>query len=355
MHIRVIADQREETEVKAAIVTPFRSFAGGQETVNAYLEQVLRKCGYEVEYVTSEGLPTALHMRLLRILFGTPVLSSCAFKRLSDIFDLLICSGQSSFGIRHRKAIVLHHNSYFAYYRAVAGLVGIRTILSMLRNSILQVWGSRNKYVVTVSELARQGLERQGVKVDLIIENGVNTNLFFDNGYGDRSGYLCVASSNYYEKGFDILERLADYLKITVVTNKEPSGKLLWISTVENNQMAEIYNQFKILLFPSRYEAMQMVPLEAMACGMPVIMSNVGFGPELKREIPEFVVDGWNDIAIAEYLKRAAIIEGNYREYARRAREYVVKHNSLEQFERKWVDLIKSGFIEKACKPSAAS
>jgi len=281
-------------------------------------------------------------------------LSSLAFKRLPGIFDLVICSGQSSFAVRHRKAIVLHHNSYLGLYRAVSGLVRIRTNLSILRNAALQVWGSKDKYVVTVSEFARQGLERQGVKVDLVIENGVNTNSFFNKGYNDRSGYLCVASSNYYEKGFDILERLADYLKITVVTSKEPSRKLKWIRTVENSQMVEIYNRSKILLFPSRYEAMQMAPLEAMACGMPVVMSNVGFGPELKREIPEFVVDGWNEVAIVEYPKRVAIIEGNYREYARRAREYVVKHNSLEQFERRWMDLIKSGIVGKARKPSAA-
>ena len=94
-----------------------------------------------------------------------------------------------------------------------------------------------------------------------------------------------------------------------------------------------------------------MAPLEAMACGLPVVMSNVGVGSELKRQIPEFVVDGWNDAAIKEYLARVEIIERDYGEYSRRAREYVVEHNSIEQFERKWVDLIMGICAGRAREP----
>jgi len=44
---------------------------------------------------------------------------------------------------------------------------------------------------------------------------------------------------------------------------------------INNDELAKIYNESKLLLFPSFYEGFGLPPLEAMACGTPVIVSNV--------------------------------------------------------------------------------
>jgi glycosyltransferase involved in cell wall biosynthesis len=47
------------------------------------------------------------------------------------------------------------------------------------------------------------------------------------------------------------------------------------------NQMPALYNSVDILLFPSLYEGFGWPPLEAMACGTPVVASNVASLPEV--------------------------------------------------------------------------
>ncbi len=46
-------------------------------------------------------------------------------------------------------------------------------------------------------------------------------------------------------------------------------------------QLVELYNSIDCLLFPSWYEGFGWPPLEAMACGVPVVTSNVGSLPEV--------------------------------------------------------------------------
>lgn len=52
-------------------------------------------------------------------------------------------------------------------------------------------------------------------------------------------------------------------------------------SNISNNELALLYNESKLLLFPSFYEGFGLPPLEAMACGTPVITSNLSSMPEV--------------------------------------------------------------------------
>jgi len=83
------------------------------------------------------------------------------------------------------------------------------------------------------------------------------------------------------------------------------------------------------------------VAAEAMACGTPVIMSNVGLGPELKREVPPFVVDGpWETMARG-MVERMSVIEANYHSYSKAARDYVVRHHSYHDWEQNWLEVVR--------------
>ena len=55
-------------------------------------------------------------------------------------------------------------------------------------------------------------------------------------------------------------------------------------------EMAHLYNGAKLFIYPSYYEGFGLPPLEAMACGVPVITSNV-------TSIPEVVGDGARMVA----------------------------------------------------------
>jgi len=53
------------------------------------------------------------------------------------------------------------------------------------------------------------------------------------------------------------------------------------LSNLSFEQLVELYNSVDCLLFPSLYEGFGLPPLEAMACGTPVVTSNVASIPEV--------------------------------------------------------------------------
>jgi glycosyltransferase involved in cell wall biosynthesis len=53
------------------------------------------------------------------------------------------------------------------------------------------------------------------------------------------------------------------------------------LNYLNNDELAAIYSGAEIFIFPSLYEGFGYPPLEAMACGCPVVSSNVSSMPEI--------------------------------------------------------------------------
>jgi glycosyltransferase involved in cell wall biosynthesis len=62
---------------------------------------------------------------------------------------------------------------------------------------------------------------------------------------------------------------------------------------VSNDRIPSIYNSADIVALPSKDEGIPMMLLEALACGIPVVATNVG-------GIPEIVKSNLNGVIIAE-------------------------------------------------------
>ncbi len=208
----------------------------------------------------------------------------------------------------------------------------------------IQNAASKGKYVVSVSEFLRPFLDKQGIKVDYVIDNCINQELFKPiPGIKINNKYLFVGRYEFYAKGFDILKKLSEKgIKIDCVTNQNPGSIFGWTPETPYSKLPEIYNSYKALIFPSRFESCGLVALEAMACGLPVLMSNVGIGPDLKKEIPEFVVEGWSSSSIENYIKAINIVDKDRDNFSKRAVQYVSDHHSFKNFKNKWLNLINS-------------
>ncbi|MGQ9626892.1 MAG: glycosyltransferase family 4 protein [Anaerolineae bacterium] len=59
------------------------------------------------------------------------------------------------------------------------------------------------------------------------------------------------------------------------------AGKVLFLGRVPTEDLVYLYNGAKLLVHPSFYEGFGLPPLEAMACGTPVVVSNVSALPEV--------------------------------------------------------------------------
>jgi glycosyltransferase involved in cell wall biosynthesis len=105
-----------------------------------------------------------------------------------------------------------------------------------------------------------------------------------------------------YRKGLDVaLAAVAEarrdlpglLLTVVGVPPGKPADGVAWLGVIPQARMAEVYAQADLLLFPTRCESFGLVVIEAMAAGLPVIVSDA--------ISPEIVSDGRNGVMIAGY------------------------------------------------------
>lgn len=110
---------------------------------------------------------------------------------------------------------------------------------------------------------------------------------------------------------FQVVSKLQDILKANIQlvwlgSNKDMcteyskrvnlNNNVISLSNLGIDRLVELYNGVDCLLFPSLYEGFGSPPLEAMACGTPVVTSNVASIPEVVGDaaimLPPSDVDG---------------------------------------------------------------
>lgn len=106
-----------------------------------------------------------------------------------------------------------------------------------------------------------------------------------------------------------------------------------------------------IFVLPSAYEANALVVLEALASGLPVVTTRVGFAPEI-------IVDGQNGFLVERdgraVGERLALLEGEHlREWSRRARASVEPY-SWRAVARRYLDLVEELLDERERERDAA-
>jgi glycosyltransferase involved in cell wall biosynthesis len=225
------------------------------------------------------------------------------------------------------------------YLKGVGKYLPLRTRLLLRRNALMQKWASRDSYVVAVSEYLACVAKENSISTMDVAANCLDTDKYTFSKQ-DRNGRgLFVGANNYYAKGIDILEEISSRgIRIDCVSSARPSAQLGFVGTYSNEELIGIYQRYQILLLPSRSEGFGLVAIEAMSCGMPVIISSVGLGATLLKEIPEFVVTTGKP---EDYAERFALISDRYAFYSQAAREYVERKHSLVSYAEIWKRILE--------------
>lgn len=224
------------------------------------------------------------------------------FPRMVDKMtsDIVFCPTMNGPIMKIDTPVVVQVHDIFRYMGDVSRLDKLRQRLRLPRML------SCADRVVTVSEFSKSEMsEYVGVaksKID-VVYNGVDS-IFFNQGCGEEldlpEKYLLYVGGLNARKNISGLLRTFEILKTKFGLNHKllmvgPDPKFFHnypVDRVNNSEIkttgfvtqAElkyIYTNADLFLFPSLYEGFGMAPLEAMACGTPVVASNRASLPEV--------------------------------------------------------------------------
>ncbi len=97
---------------------------------------------------------------------------------------------------------------------------------------------------------------------------------------------------------------------------------IIFTGYVSETELAEIYNAVDLFVFPSLYEGFGIPPLEAMACGTPVITSNTSSLPEVVGDAA-IIADPYDVNKFAEEMYELLINESLKEEMIKKGTEKV--------------------------------
>ena len=224
--------------------------------------------------------------------FSLPLLLS------KDEFLVSFCNTSPLF-IR-RQIVVVHDATPKAFPSTFSFL--FRVWYSIL----IPLLGKRALSILTVSNFSMSEIiRRYGVdkhKISVVYESGEHIQSVFsdENVLNDfdlvKDKFVLVVSSHARHKNFEVVLKSSRLIKeknikIAVVGGSNSSvfsdskivvgDNVTWLGYVTDSQLKSLYENCLCFVFPSLYEGFGIPPLEAMACGAPVLAANTSSIPEV--------------------------------------------------------------------------
>ncbi len=237
--------------------------------------------------------------------------------------ELVITNGMIGWNIAEKKVgckiVNLQHGTYAAYAEAAMKKTDLNYWRIKCIYSYFEKLAVKNaSFIISNSDFTANNVKKHYGAKSRVIYPPIDTNLFkpLDKKECrkkldlplDKKIVLFVGRPD-YSKGFDIFEKIAEKMPehlFVSATNPKAKTELpnfIAFDEVRHEDLVYFYNSADVLLFPSRFEGFGFVPLEALACNVPVIANKVGIFDDFTNEIPNtFILNNKNITFYIKYI-----------------------------------------------------
>ena len=339
----------------AVLVSPDPSnAAGGVERMCVLLARVLDQRGWRTTIVGPQQAVTRWRFRLA---LGPLARSRSAMRAAcAQDPDLVITNGYLGAGYGARVPRVhVYHGTFAGAVRAVGATVSrrerVRNLLGYAGAEALSARGARA--VVCVSSAAAQEARRYyRVRDATVIANGIDTEVFSPIERDRARRTLGLAQAGRFAlfvgrldrgKGARLLLAACERSGYELMVAGRDSGtEAINLGILAPQELALAYCAADCVLFPSLYEACSYVVLEALACGVPLITTRVGWMPTLLQAVPEYEALCVEPVLEQLVARLRSLDRIDTEPLCTAARAFVLEHNSLAAYAASWEQLLES-------------
>ncbi len=251
---------------------------------------------------------------------------------------LNLCSTAPCF---YKNQIVTHHD--ITYIRCPESF---SVKFKLLYKLLVPLFLKNSKKIITVSEFSKGELSHYfdiPKEKFLVIYNAVDKEKFYKPDEQDPClpKYILAVSSQNYHKNFqglvDAFNTVKDKIKnvdLYIVGNSGiqsfskvdldmdesvKDGRIHFLGRIDDDKLVKVYQEASLFVFPSFYEGFGIPPIEAQACGCPVMASDQASMPEIladsvmyfnpfdSNDLSKKLIMFFNDTNIGDNLSKKGI------------------------------------------------
>jgi glycosyltransferase involved in cell wall biosynthesis len=161
-------------------------------------------------------------------------------------------------------------------------------------------------------------------------------------GLPEKKNYAIWVGTNPELKGLPVALKAVKglknaYLLVVGISGINSENIISWGKVNDYRLLLILYNAADFLIFPTMYEGFPLVPLEAMACGIPIIVSKESNMGEIIREgVHGFIVKDRNPLSYKDRIELLINDTEMLNNMAIQCRSLAINYSWEKQAKRYW-------------------